>query len=118
MAFRANYYRIYNILQARMPLNCVADNAAKRCRATAKSSRERCKNPAAFGCSTCRLHGARRPKTIKRGADHPAFQHGKETLQAKAERSSKLEELRQLEGEMHAAGILVGPRWRGRKPVS
>ena len=117
MAFRANYYRSYNILQARMPLNCVANNAAKRCRATAKSSRARCKNPAAFGCSTCRVHGARRPKTIKRGADHPAYRHGEETREAKAERSSKLAELRQLESIMHAAGALVGPRWRGRKPV-
>lgn len=62
------------------------------------------------------MHGARRPETVKRGPDHPGYRHGHETLEAKAERSRRLAELRQLEGVLHTAGILVGPRWRGRKP--
>jgi hypothetical protein len=39
-----------------------------------------------------------------------------QTLPAKAERSAKLAELRDLESEMAKLGVLEGPRWRGRKP--
>ena len=64
----------------------------------------------------CRMHGARRPGTIRRGEDHPAYQHGKETLEAKVERSRRLTELRELEELSFALGLVTGPRWRGRKP--
>jgi hypothetical protein len=101
-----------------MPLPNVSADPSLQCRAKSKRSQERCKNPAAFGMATCRMHGARRPETVRKGAKHPAYRHGHETMQAKADRSAKLTELRQLEGVMHAAGILVGPRWRGRKPAS
>lgn len=62
------------------------------------------------------MHGARHRETIKKGADHPNYQHGNETLPAKAARSAKLTELRQIEGTMALLGILEGPKWRGRKP--
>ena len=39
-----------------------------------------------------------------------------QTLPAKAERSAKLAQLRDLEAEMALTGLLEGPRWRGRKP--
>ena len=39
-----------------------------------------------------------------------------ETLPAKAERSAKLVQLRDLEAEMALVGALEGPKWRGRKP--
>ena len=39
-----------------------------------------------------------------------------ETLPAKAERSAKLTQLRDLEAEMALVGALEGARWRGRKP--
>lgn len=100
-----------------MPLPSIAKHGATRCRAKAKHSGQRCNNPAAHGMPVCRVHGARRPETVRKGAKHPAWTTGRETMQAKADRSAKLAELRQLEGVMHAAGILVGPRWRGRKPV-
>lgn len=64
----------------------------------------------------CRYHGAKKPETIKRGADHPQYRHGGETLQAKAERSRKLMELRELEALSFALGLASGGRWRGRKP--
>ena len=99
-----------------MALPSVLSGAAKRCTAMAKGSREQCKNPAAFKCRTCRVHGARRPGTIKKGADHPNYQQGNETLPAKAARSAKLTELRDLEATMVLLGALEGPRWRGRKP--
>jgi hypothetical protein len=38
------------------------------------------------------------------------------TLPAKAERSAKLAQLRDLEAQMAVVGVLDGPRWRGRKP--
>jgi len=41
---------------------------------------------------------------------------GQKTLPAKAERSAKLAQLRDLEAEMALVGVLEGPRWRGRKP--
>jgi hypothetical protein len=39
-----------------------------------------------------------------------------QTLPAKAERSAKLAQLRDLEADMGLVGVLDGPRWRGRKP--
>ena len=99
-----------------MPLPSVAVWSAPQCTAMAKGSRERCKNPAAFKCRTCRVHGARRPGTIKKGADHPNYKTGAETLVAKAARSARLAELRDLEATMVLLGALDGPRWRGRKP--
>ena len=39
-----------------------------------------------------------------------------ETLPAKAERSAKLVQLRDLEAEMALVGVLEGARWRGKKP--
>ena len=73
-------------------------------------------NPAAFGMAVCRCHGARRQETVRRGANHPQYRHGGETLEAKAERSRGLAELRELEALSFALGLASGPRWRGRKP--
>ncbi len=101
-----------------MPLPAITEHGATRCRAKAKHSGQRCMNPAAHGMPVCRVHGARRSETVRKGPAHPAYQIGQETQEAKADRSAKLAQLRQLEGVLHAAGILVGPRWRGRKPAS
>ena len=95
-----------------MPLNIFAP----QCSAPAKHSRERCKNPAAHGMPVCRVHGARRPHTIKRGKNCPQWRHGGETQAAKAARSAKLRELRDIEAALFALGALAGPRWVGRKP--
>jgi hypothetical protein len=73
-------------------------------------------NPAAFGMAVCRYHGARKPETVRRGANHPQYRHGGETLAAKAERSRVLVELRQLEALSFSLGLAMGSRWRGRKP--
>jgi hypothetical protein len=99
-----------------MPLPAITHHGARQCHARAKHSSTGCQNPAAYGCSTCRVHGARKPGTIKRGAAHPAYRHGDETLEAKAARSAQLAELRDIEALMLATGTLAGPRWRGRKP--
>lgn len=70
--------------------------------------------PRAMG--VCRYHGARKPETVRRGACHPQYRHGQETLEAKAERSKRLAELPALEQLAFALGLATGPRWRGRKP--
>lgn len=101
-----------------MPLPTILKHGAAQCTAKAKHSRVQCKNPAvaSWGACVCRMHGARRPETIKRGPDHPNYHHGNDTLEAKADRSRRLAELRELEGGMAVLGVLTGPRWRGRKP--
>ena len=98
-----------------MPLPNVVSGTALRCRAKCKATRERCRNLAAFGMPVCRCHGARRRETIKRGESHPNYRHGEETLVAKAERSARLAELRELEALSFDLGLATGSRWRGRK---
>lgn len=102
-----------------MPLAGVGDTV-KQCTARAKHSGARCRNPAvvAWGSSgrVCRMHGARRPGTIRRGANHPQYRHGGETLEAKAARSERLAELRDLEALSFSLGLAMGSRWRGRQP--
>ena len=66
----------------------------------------------------CRHHGARKPETIMRGTSHPQYRHGQETVEAKAERSQRLGELREFEALSFALGLAVGPKWRGRKPAA
>ncbi len=73
-------------------------------------------NPAAYGQAVCRMHGARKPETIRRGANHPLFIHGQETLKAKSERSAILAELREIEAFMFETGMATGAKWGGRKP--
>ena len=100
-----------------MPLPSVTKHNAPQCTAMSKRSRERCGNPAAYGCRTCRIHGARRPESIKSGSAHPNYKHGLETLPAKRQRSIKLAELRVIENDLLARGLIKGKRTAGRKPV-
>ena len=99
-----------------MPLPSVRSGAAQQCHAKSKGTGLQCRNPAAYSMPVCRFHGARRAGTIRRGSNHPQWKHGQETLEAKAERSARLGELRAIESNMVATLMLVGPRWRGRKP--
>jgi hypothetical protein len=81
-----------------MPLPAM--KTARRCHATAKSSRQQCHNPAAYGMSVCRLHGARKPATVLRGPAHPNYQHGEATIEAKADTARELKEIRHLGKKM------------------
>ena len=100
-----------------MPLPAVVSGKARRCKAMCKARGAQCSQPAAFGMPVCRYHGARKPEAVKRGEDHPQYRHGQETLEAKAERSRRLAELRVLEALSVAYGWVPEgtPRWRGRK---
>ena len=100
-----------------MPLASVSKHRAKQCSARAKSTQNRCLNPAAYGCKTCRLHGARRRSSIKRGQSHPNYKNGAETLEAKRQRSLKLAELRVIEDDLIRRGLIRGNRTAGRKPT-
>ena len=90
-------------------------NKFQRCRAKAKHSKTQCLNPAAYGCATCRMHGAWKPANIKRGKDHPMFKHGEATIEAMAEHRAVRADLRKLERLMEKWSIGSGPKLRGRK---
>jgi hypothetical protein len=103
-----------------MPLDSLTKFGALQCKAKAKRSQSRCLNPAAFGMVVCRLHGARRPETILKGASHPLFKHGRETLEAKQKSSDDAKRIRILEELMHQLEMVPKgtPRLPGRKPRS
>ena len=100
-----------------MPLPNVTET--NRCTARTKSRNlELCLNPRAYGCKTCRVHGARKPSTILRGKDHPAFKDGSQTLQARAKYSAAASRLRILE-QLMVDHNMVGAEFKrtvGRKP--
>lgn len=60
--------------------------------------------------TVCRSYGPRKPEAIMRGTSHLQHKKGLETLEAKAERSLQLSELRELEALSCALGIASGPR--------
>lgn len=100
-----------------MPLPTVTKT--NRCTARTKSRNlEPCLNPRAYRCKTCRVHGARKPTTILRGKDHPAYKDGSQTVEAKAEYSAAAARLRTLEQIMVDTGMVSADfkRTRGRKP--
>ena len=101
-----------------MPLPNILSGKTKRCKSKSKTRGDQCRNPAAYGMMVCRYHGAKKPEAITRGANHPQHKHGQETILAKAERSKRLGELRELEALSFALGLAAGPRWRGRKPTT
>ena len=80
-----------------MPLPSVL-NGAKQCTAKSKRTKLLCNNPAAHGCKTCRMHGARRQNTIRKGKDHPQFTYGHDTREKRAIRSVVLKELKVYAG--------------------
>lgn len=102
-----------------MPLKSILTGKAARCTAKAKHSGTRCWRLASYDMPTCYVHGARKAHTIRRGASHPQYRHGGETLEAKAERSRVLAELRDLEALSFTLGLVseATSRWRGRKPA-
>ena len=71
--------------------------------------------PAAYGMPVCRFHGARHPKTIKRGADHPLYRHGRETLEARRNRVEAMTRIRVLT-DLGVAGGFLTKRISGRRP--
>jgi len=98
-----------------MPLPSMCLYGAKQCTATTKRTKQQCKNPVAYGCRTCRMHGARKKETITRGKDHVKFVHGRRTKEAEKEHSAFCRRLQQLEDAMHLLGMTTAKRSRGPK---
>ena len=91
-----------------------------QCQATSKRSRQRCKAPAIKGKAVCRTHGGRStgPKTEagrQRCAEAKTI-HGRETREARTDRSLASARLAVLEAVGHKLGFMNGTRTRGRKP--
>ena len=101
-----------------MPLPNIRLGRARRCECRSKRSGLRCQNPAAFGTRACRFHGAHRQRRALRGADHPNYQHGQVTLEARDEHSRAAARLHHLFDLGKAAGLFPGEKTigRGRKP--
>ena len=104
-----------------MPLPSVAKYGANQCKAISKNLKRRCLNPAAFGCSTCRYHGAWRKDSRKtnQGVNHPQYRHGKKTKESIENNQKTLLRLHTLEEIAHHLKMFVegSPRTRGRKPT-
>ncbi len=98
-------------------LPSISKQGAKQCTALSKRTKLPCNNPAAYGCKSCRMHGARRPSSIKRGKDHPNYVHGERTLDAEKKSSEQSLKLQQLEDAMHVLGMTTAKRSRGRKAL-
>lgn len=100
-----------------MPLPSISRHGAKLCTALSKRTKLPCNNPAAYGCRTCRMHGARKKESIKRGEQHPNYAHGARTLEAEKQSSEQSLKLQQLEDAMHVLGMTTAKRSRGRKAL-
>ena len=71
-----------------MPLPSLL-NGAKQCQAMTKRTKQRCKNPAAYGCKSCRMHGAHKSRNVLREKEHPRYKNGERTKDAETERRDK-----------------------------
>jgi hypothetical protein len=91
-----------------------------QCHAISKRSRRRCKAPAMRGKQVCKTHGGRStgPKTEagrQRCAKAKTI-HGRETREARTERSLGSARLAVLEAVGFSIGLMSGGRARGRRP--
>jgi hypothetical protein len=101
----------------------IASGRIRCLRCTARSTRSglQCGRPALKTSKTqkCQYHGGRGsgPKTPEGRASIAAARtvHGRETRQARSERSAASAKLSQLEDAARLLGLMNGPRTRGRK---
>jgi hypothetical protein len=98
-----------------MPLPSVS-NGAKQCQALTKRTKQQCKNPAAFGCKSCRMHGAHYSRNALQGADHPQYRNAGQTKAERQERSQKSLQFALLEQLGWHLNMFTGTKTRGRKP--
>jgi len=98
-----------------MPLPSLL-NGAKQCQVMTKRANERCKNPAAYGCKSCRMHGAHKSRNVLRDVDHPQYKKGKRTKEAQQKNSEALTRIRMLEQIGWHIKMFAGTKTRGRKP--
>ena len=101
-----------------MPLPSVI-NGASQCAVKCKRTGIRCKNPAAFGCKSCRMHGAHRSRNSLQGVNHPQYKHGERTKESIADHQKTLLRLHTLEEIGYHIKLFPegSPKTRGRKPT-
>jgi len=78
-----------------MPLPSLL-NGAVQCQGLTKRTKQRCKNPAAYGCRSCRMHGAHRSRNVLKGINHPRYKNGERSKAVEAEIRKKSILLRYL----------------------
>ena len=78
-----------------MPLPSLL-NGAKQCQVLTKLTGQRCKNPAAYGCKACRMHGAHKSRNVLKGVEHPRYKNGERSKAVEAEIRKKITLLRYL----------------------
>ena len=101
-----------------MPLPSVL-NGALQCQVNCKRKPGvRCKNPAAYGCKACRIHGAHKSRNVLQGANHPQYRHGGETKAARKAHQETLLRLAYLVAIGEHIKMFIGPKSRGRKPAN
>lgn len=98
-----------------MPLQSVL-NGAKQCLVLTKCTRQRCKNPAAYGCTSCRMHGAHKSRNVLRGANHPQYRNGERTRESEEEQRKSSTILLTLRDIGDHINLFNGDYTRGRKP--
>ena len=91
-----------------------------QCQAMSKRSRQRCKAPAMKGKAVCRTHGGLstgpRTEVGKLRVRTVNLKHGRETREARNERSLASARLAVLESVGFSIGLMSGGRTRGRRP--
>ena len=123
--------KIFAVQSASRPVSTMSRNftyaiaggriTCNQCQAMSKRSRQRCKAPAMKGKQVCKTHGGRStgPKTQagrQRCAEAKTI-HGRETREARTERSLASARLAVLEEVGFLLGFMSGQRTRGRKPI-
>ena len=93
-----------------------------QCHAMSKRSRQRCKAPAMKGKNVCKTHGGlstgcKTEAGRQRCAEAKTI-HGRETREARTERSLASARLAVLEALGFGIGLLKGTKTRGRRPDS
>ena len=91
-----------------------------QCQAMSKRSRQRCKAPAMKDKAVCRTHGGRstgpKTETGRQRCSKSRTVHGRETREARSERSLASARMAVLEEVGFSIGLLEGPRIRGVRP--
>ncbi len=98
-----------------MPLQSVL-NGAKQCQVLTKRTRQHCKNPAAYGCVSCRMHGAHKSRNVLRGVNHPQYRNGERTRESDEEHRKSSTILLTLRDIGDHIKLFNGDYTRGRKP--
>ena len=99
-----------------MPLPSVLKHGAKLCAAKSKRTSLPCNNPAAFSCSSCRMHGAHKSRNVAHGVSSGKYKNGHYTKEAKGKTQKTIVKLRYLEDMGKQGGFMNGARTRGPKP--